>query len=83
MMFQLVPSDCIVAHLPAEFARIAVPAAPPASGTTFDATLTTVWACTVLTVTDLPGKLDALGSVSVHDPAASFIIKVISVGTSA
>ena len=44
MMTQLVPSDTIVAQLPATAKRIAVPAAPPAWGITLLDADTSVWA---------------------------------------
>src|SRR5258708_2083899 len=80
MICQFVPSDCRAAHLPAVAERIAVPAAPPTSGTTFDAAETTVWFWMVRIVTRLPGKLAATSKVSVIVPAL-FAVKEVSEAT--
>src|SRR6185369_4295711 len=74
MICQLVPSLRSSAHFPAVAARIAVPAAPPASGMTLEVADTTVCAAMVLSFRMRPGLSDADGRVSVHVPDALKII---------
>ena len=56
-------------HFPAVAERMAVPAAPPANGTTLLAADTTVLAVIVLTEISRPGNEDAAGRVRVTVPA--------------
>jgi hypothetical protein len=69
MMIQLVPSLTSVAYLPAVAARIPVPAAPPASGTTLEEAETTVNAAIVLSMISRPVQALAVGNVTVIEAA--------------
>jgi hypothetical protein len=69
MMTQFVPSLTSSAYLPAVAVKIAVPAAPPASGTTLLDAESTVCACVVFNSSDLPVFAEADGSVTTIEPA--------------
>jgi hypothetical protein len=62
---QLAPSDTSRAHRPATEAKIAVPAAPPANGTTLEDAEVTVFPV-VLTLSHRPGNDPAAGRVTVQ-----------------
>ena len=72
------PSLTSVAHLPAVALRIAVPAEPPASGTTTPGDgQTTVFAVIVFTIISRPVQSEAVGKVSVIVPLPLQIIQLV------
>jgi hypothetical protein len=66
MVIQLVPSDCIIANLPAVAARIAVPAVLEPSGITLLDAEVTELAVIVFKYKIRPVKLAAVGNVTVQ-----------------
>lgn len=66
MVIQLVPSDWIIANLPAVAARIAVPAVLDPNGMTFDEAEVTAIAVTLFKYKTRPVKLAAAGKVTVQ-----------------
>ena len=66
MVIQLVPSDWIIANLPAVAARIAVPAVLDPNGMTFDEAEVTAIAVTLFKYRMRPVKLAAAGRVTVQ-----------------
>lgn len=63
---QFVPLDCIIVNFPRVAARIDVPAVSLPRGITLDALLVTLFAVIVFMIRILPGKLDAVGRVTVQ-----------------
>ena len=79
MMTQLVPSDTKVAQAPEAAPKIAVPAAPPAIGTTLlDAELS-AWAWVFLKFTVRPTQSEAAGSVT---PQAEPVLLLMTLNSS-